>query len=244
MYKQITTAINQGKKQIALLVDPDRPDLKNLANTAKLAMQSNVDLFFVGGSLLTSDRLEQCIAVLKDHSGIPVVLFPGNTMQIHKSADAILFLSLISGRNPEMLIGKHVIAAPYIKEAGLEVIPTGYMIIDSGKPTTALYMSNSIPIPSDKNDIAACTAMAGEMLGLKMIYLEAGSGALHPVPCEMVAAVRKEIQLPLIVGGGIRTPETAQALCDAGADILVVGNAIEENPALIPSLCNVIHGLK
>lgn len=241
LYSKIIEASNLGKKQFALLIDPDKPDLTRLAETAAIAQQSNVDLFFIGGSLLTSDKLEQCISVLKAHSNIPVVLFPGNTMQIHKSADAILFLSLISGRNPEMLIGKHVIAAPYIKEAGLEVIPTGYMLIDSGKPTAALYMSNSQPIPSDKNDIASCTALAGEMLGLKMIYLEAGSGAMHPVPCEMVTAVRQQISLPLIVGGGIRTPETALALCNAGADILVVGTAIESNTTLIPSIATAIH---
>lgn len=241
IYDQITKKSLSGKKQLAVLIDPDKTGISQLKETARLASDNGVDYFFVGGSLLTSNRLEQSIETLKSNSKIPVILFPGNTMQISQNADAILFLSLISGRNPEMLIGKHVIAAPYIKEAGLEVIPTGYMLIDSGRPTAALYMSNSNPIPADKNDIALCTAMAGEMLGLKMIYMDAGSGAENAISLSMITHVRNGIKLPLIIGGGIRTPEKARELCDAGADLLVVGNAIEQNKSLIPGLVKAIR---
>jgi phosphoglycerol geranylgeranyltransferase len=236
VYQSIVNNAHSGKKQLAVLIDPDKSLSRGLESTAKLAADCKVDLFFVGGSLLTSNRLENCIEVLKKNCHIPVVLFPGNTMQISRNADAILFLSLISGRNPEMLIGKHVIAAPYIKEAGLEVIPTGYMLIESGKPTAALYMSNSSPIPSDKDDIALCTAMAGEMLGLKMIYMDAGSGALHPVEAGMIKKVKENLSVPLIIGGGIRTREKARQICDAGADMIVVGNAIESDISLIAGL--------
>lgn len=152
-----------------------------------------------------------------------------------------MLLSLISGRNAEMLIGKHVIAAPYLKSSQLEIIPTGYMLIESGKPTTALYMSNSTPIPSDKNDIAVCTAMAGEMLGLKLIYMDAGSGAILTIPESMIAKVKKNISVPLIVGGGICTPEKAHSVCCAGADIIVVGNAIEKNHLLVENIADAVH---
>jgi putative glycerol-1-phosphate prenyltransferase len=236
LYKKITENISQNKKQLAVLIDPEKAKDAGLKETIRIAKECSVDFFFVGGSLLMSDNMDQCIAEIKAQCDIPVILFPGNALQVNPKADAILFLSLISGRNPDMLVGKHVIAAPYIKAAGLEVIPTGYMLIESGTSTAVEYMSHTIPIPSGKSDIAVCTAMAGEMLGLKMIYLEAGSGAQVPVPCEMVAAVRQQIKLPLIVGGGIRTAEPARQLWDAGADILVVGTAIEQNAGMVAEL--------
>ena len=155
-------------------------------------------------------------------------------------ADAILFLSLISGRNAEMLIGRNVIAAPYLKLSNLEVIPTGYMLIESGRPTAVSYMSNSDPIPSDKNDIAICTAMAGEMLGLKLIFMDAGSGALNAVSESMISQVKQSLSIPLLVGGGIRTPEKAAASANAGADLLIIGNATEHNPSLIAEMCSAI----
>ncbi|MEJ2595478.1 MAG: geranylgeranylglyceryl/heptaprenylglyceryl phosphate synthase, partial [bacterium] len=167
----VRALFHQPKKQLAVLVDPDKLSQKQLQTTAQHAQKARVDLLFVGGSLLTSDSLFHCVKTLKEHTEIPVILFPGNTYQIARNADAMLFLSLISGRNPDMLIGMHVLAAPYIKLAGLETIPTGYMLIDSGQPTAVTYMSNSFPIPSDKKDIAACTAMAGEMLGLNLIFM-------------------------------------------------------------------------
>ena len=193
--------------------------------------------------MLTKDHVEKWIDLVKSSTSIPVVLFPGNTLQICPKADAILFLSLISGRNPEMLIGKHIIAAPYLRSTSLEIIPTGYMLIDSGKQTAASYMSNSQPIPADKTDIAVCTAMAGEMLGLRVIYLDAGSGAINPVSELMIREVKNNISAPLIVGGGIDSPEKAIKACKAGADIIVVGNAIEKNPEMIYSIATAIKSI-
>jgi phosphoglycerol geranylgeranyltransferase len=241
VYKNIISGASKGEKQFAVLIDPDNVKLRDVEKIALLGGQAKADYWFTGGSLLTNDMLEQCIHVLKANSDIPVVLFPGNYLQINRNADAILFLSLISGRNPEMLIGKHVIAAPYLKKSGLEIIPTGYMLVESGKPSGALYMSNSIPIPAEKEDIAVCTAMAGEMLGLKLIYLEAGSGANHTVPPEMIRRVKENIKIPLIAGGGIKTPEKAKIICNSGADIVVVGNAIEKSKNLICEMAAAIH---
>ena len=241
IYSLISKKSIKKTKKFAVLIDPDKTTAKQLENITVIANRSNVDFFFVGGSLLTNDSLEITIRTIKDNSNIPVVLFPGNTMQINKNADALLLLSLISGRNPEMLIGNHVIAAPYLKQSKLEIISTGYMLIESGKPTTALYMSNSTPIPSDKDDIAVCTAIAGEMLGLKTIYMDAGSGAMRTVTEQMIAKVKQNISIPLIVGGGIRTPAKAHNLCTAGADIVVVGNVFEKNARLIENISDAVH---
>ncbi len=240
IYNSIVGNIGKKKKQFAVLIDPDKTNKEKLTETIKKAVNCNIDFFFIGGSLLTDNTFDDFICHIKQNCSIPVVIFPGNTLQISNNADAILFLSLISGRNPEMLIGKHVIAAPYLKKSKLDIIPTGYMLIDSGKPTTALYMSNSIPIPSDKADIAVCTAMAGEMLGLKMIYMDGGSGAGKIISKEMISRVKNSISIPLIIGGGIRTAEQANECFQAGADIIVVGNAIEENNTLIEKISQVI----
>jgi len=239
IYKSIIDKLSSGKKLFSVLIDPDKPCIANLEEICSMAVTSKVDCFFIGGSLITHDTIDSCIKLLKKNTDIPVVIFPGNTMQVHKDADAILFLSLISGRNPEMLIGKHVIAAPYIKQYGLEVIPTGYMLIESGRPTTALYMSNTIPIPHDKDDIAVCTAMAGEMLGLKMIYMDAGSGALHHISLSMIEKVKKNISIPLIIGGGIKTAQLAKDIYAAGADMIVIGNAVEKNASLIDEISEI-----
>lgn len=241
VYEAIIQKMQQGRKQFAVLVDPDKLSLSEVEQLALRASAAGVDFLFVGGSLLINNQLDQCIKVLKEKSEIPVVLFPGNTLQMSWKADAILFLSLISGRNPEMLIGRHVIAAPYLKLSPLEVVSTGYMLIESGKPTAVSYMSNSSPIPSDKDDIAMCTAMAGEMLGLKLIYLDAGSGALNTVPERMVENVKKSISIPLIIGGGIRTPEHAAAICRAGADMIVIGNVLENNYDALTAFAEAIH---
>lgn len=195
------------KKQFAVLIDPDKLSDDQFENIGKLSQKAGVNFLFVGGSLLTSDTLFRSIKILKENCNIPVVLFPGNTYQVSRNADALLFLSLISGRNPDMLIGMHVISAPYIKLSGVETVPTGYMLIDSGKPTSVTYMSNSLPIPHDKNDIAACTAMAGEMLGLRVIFMDAGSGAGVTISEDMVRFVKSSIEIPLIIGGGIKTPK-------------------------------------
>lgn len=162
-------------------------------------------------------------------------------MQVNKDADGILFLSLISGRNPDMLIGNQVISAPILKHSKLEVLPTGYILIDSGKPTTVSYMSNTTPIPYDKNDVALCTAMAGEMLGLKLIFMDGGSGATNPISESMISMVSQSLEVPLIIGGGICSAEKAVANCKAGADVIVVGNSIEKNPNLIQEIAQSIH---
>jgi putative glycerol-1-phosphate prenyltransferase len=241
IYQDILNKSGSGKKQLAVLVDPDKLINRDVENIALNSARSGVDYFFVGGSLLVNNEFDQCIKTLKANSEIPVILFPGNTMQMSWKADAILFLSLISGRNAEMLIGRHVIAAPHLKMSPLEIISCGYMLIESGKSTAVQYMSNTVPIPSDKLDIAICTAMAGEMLGLKLIYLEAGSGAQQCVPLEMIRQVKENINIPLLTGGGIRTPESASEAAKAGADIIVVGTAFEKNSGLIDEMADAVH---
>ena len=241
VYQHIKDCRNSSKKLFAILIDPDKQDKNALLNIIKKAKSAQVDLFFVGGSLLTNDNLNSCIETLKENCQIPVVLFPGNAMQVNNKADAILFLSLISGRNADMLIGKQVITAPILKQSSLEIIPTGYMLIDSGKPTTASYMSNTTPIPYEKNEVAACTAMAGEMLGLKCIFMDGGSGAHHPISEKMISLVRQSVDTPVIVGGGIDSGQKAILNCKAGADIIVVGNAIEKDDSLIEEIANSIH---
>ncbi len=228
-------------KKLAVLVDPDKPTDSQIVTLAEQSMQCGVDFFFVGGSLLTNNNLDSCVKLLKAHADIPVVLFPGNTYQFSNKADGFLFLSLISGRNAEMLIGRHVIAAPYLKLSGIEVLSTGYMLIDSGRPTTVSYMSSSIPIPNDKNDIAVCTAMAGEMLGMKLIFMDAGSGAMNPVPLEMISMVSASVSVPLIVGGGLRNPKSAANSARAGASIIVVGNTLESAPELLGDFAQAVH---
>ena len=240
IYDRIIRNKINNKKQFAVLIDPDKTSKIKLEKISDLSNNAGVDYFFVGGSLLTNNQLDSCIQILKSYSDIPVILFPGNSLQISKYADAILLLSLISGRNPDLLIGKHVIAAPYLKESKLEIIPTAYMLIDSGKPTTAQYMSNTLPIPSDKNEIAVCTAMAGEMLGLQLIYMDAGSGAQQPISGKMINSIKNNIQIPLITGGGIKTPEKALENFKSGADIIVIGNAIEKSPDLILNIGKAI----
>jgi len=241
IYNHIAESKKAGKKLFALLVDPDKQDNNTLISTIEKAKSAKTDFFFVGGSLLTNDSLDSCIRTIKSNCDIPVVLFPGNAMQVNDKADGILFLSLISGRNADMLIGKQVITAPILKQSSLEVLPTGYMLIDSGKPTTVSYMSNTTPIPHEKNAVAACTAMAGEMLGLKLIFMDGGSGAQNPISEKMIASVRKSVDCPIIIGGGISSGKKAIANCKAGADIIVVGNAIEKDENLIIEIANAIH---
>lgn len=234
--------LDKTRKRLAVLIDPDKPSDAQMLSIIEKANAADVDFFFVGGSLLVTDSLDHCIKLIKANSNIPVLIFPGNSLQISKYCDGFLLLSLISGRNPEMLIGRHVIAAPYLKLYGNEIIPTGYMLIDSGKATSVSYMSDTTPIPHDKDDIAMCTAIAGEMLGLKLIYLEAGSGALMPVSTSMITKVSQMIKVPLIVGGGIKTPEMAADAVKAGADIIVIGTAFEKEPDMLQKFAEAIHG--
>ena len=241
IYSQIIESKKKGGKLFSILIDPDKQTEEILLEIIDKAKSVNVDLFFVGGSLLTNNSLDFCISIIKQNCKIPVVLFPGNTMQVNNKADGILFLSLISGRNPEMLIGNHVITAPILKESDIEVLSTGYMLIDSGEATSVSYMSNTTPIPHDKDDIAVCTSLAGEMLGLKMMYLDGGSGAINTVSEKMITSVAKNINVPLIIGGGINSTEKAKEKCKAGADIIVVGNAIEQDSSLIKEMSDAIH---
>jgi len=241
IYKNILARTTQGKKLFAILIDPDKQRNSDLFPTIQKANSANVDYFFVGGSLLLNDNLGECIKTIKENSNIPVLLFPGSELQINKDADGILFLSLISGRNPDLLIGKQVTSAPILKETNLEVISTGYMLIESGKATTASYMSNTLPIPRDKNGIASSTAIAGEYLGMKLIYMDGGSGAHNSINSDMIKHVSSSINVPLIIGGGICNKEKAIENCKAGADIIVVGNAIEKNPDLITEISEAIH---
>lgn len=244
LLNNLIEASASGRKQLAVLIDPDSVrDEKQLIYTCEKSNKARADLILVGGSLITNGFWERSIDVIKENSSIPVLLFPGNIMQVHDRADGILFLSMISGRNPDLLIGKHVLAAPGLRNSGVEVIPTGYMIVDGGNLTSVMYMSNTMPIPHDKDNIAACTAMAGEMLGLRVIYMDAGSGANNPISASMITEVKKSVSLPVFVGGGIRNPEQAIAACHAGADVVVVGNAFEENPERILELSQAVHSL-
>ncbi len=242
IYKLIQDQVRQGRKMLAVLIDPDKNDKKSLLKLLRHCEMADVDFLFIGGSLMVKDTLDATIDIVKSNSALPCILFPGSVMQISSRADAILFLSLISGRNPELLIGSQVVAAPYILEAGLQTIATGYMLIHCGNFTTAHYMSGSMPIPSHKHDIAAMTALAGQMLGLQTIYMDGGSGAAHPIDPAMIAAVRRQVSIPIIVGGGIRTEEQAQQAFEAGADILVVGNALESHPEFVLNLGKVKKG--
>lgn len=226
----LQNARRQGEKLLAVLIDPDKTDPRTAEHFAGHAAEVGVDLLMIGGSLMTSDRFQQCIHALKASSDLPLLIFPGDSLQVHAAADALLLLSLISGRNPDLLIGRHVQAAPALRRSGLELIPTGYLLIDGGKPTSASYMSHTLPIPSDKPDIASCTAMAGEMLGLQTLYLDAGSGAVSPVPAPVISAVRRSVDIPVIVGGGLRHNNQAVIALEAGADMVVIGTAIERNP--------------
>ena len=230
-----------SKKKFVVLVDPDKPTDEQIVEIVEKSVKVGVDFFFVGGSLLTTDSLDNCIKLINKHCDIPVLIFPGNSLQISKWCDGFLLLSLISGRNAEMLIGRHVISAPYLKLYGNEIIPTGYMLIDGGKQTSVSYMSNTTPIPHDKDDIAMCTALAGEMLGLKIIYMDAGSGAIEPISAEMISKVKKTVEIPLIVGGGINTPEKAANAARAGADIVVVGNALEKSIDRLQEFADAVH---
>jgi putative glycerol-1-phosphate prenyltransferase len=242
IYQSIADKKKAGKKSFAVLIDPDKVNEQKITELLCLIAEARVDYLLVGGSLVISNHLDEVVMQIKKQCNIPVILFPGTPSQVSRYADALLYLSLISGRNPELLIGQHVISAPFVKQSGLEIISTGYMVIDGGAPTTVSYISNATPIPSNKNEIAICTAMAGEMLGMKLIYMDAGSGAERPIAEAMIAGVANAIEIPLVVGGGITDPEKAYLNCKAGADVIVVGNAIEKDTSLIKEISAAVHG--
>lgn len=242
IYNSLLEKKKNAQKSFVVLIDPDGVTASSLEKLIQLSLKTKVDYFFVGGSLVISNHLDEVIQQIKASCDIPVILFPGSPSQVSKYADALLYLSLISGRNPELLIGQHVVSAPFVKKSGLEIMPTGYIVVDGGAPTTVSYISNAAPIPSDKNEIAMCTAMAGEMLGMKLIYMDAGSGAKMPISESMIQSVAQNVEAPLIIGGGITDPEKAYLNCKAGADVVVIGNAIEKDPTLIAEMSQAIHG--
>ena len=223
----------RGRKSLAVLLDPDDFTESGCLNLLRLARQHPIDYFFVGGSLVLSSHQAALIALLKQHSSVPVLLFPSHSLHLDGAADGLLLLSLISGRNPDFLIGQHVVAAPRLRQSGLQLLPTGYLLVDSGRPTTASYVSGTAPLPHDKPGIAAATALAGEQLGLRLMYLDGGSGAQNPVSAAMIRAVRQMVDTPIIVGGGLNSADKLRTALAAGADVVVVGNRLEEAPEFL-----------
>lgn len=228
IYNHIKSVIDEKGAAFFILLDPDKVNLNRLEDFIKIAEESGVDGFLIGGSLMMLGDFEELVQKVKSFSRLPVIIFPGSITQVSSNADAILFISVISGRNPEHLIGKQVLAAPLIKKANIEALGTGYILVESGSTTTAVYISGSLPVPRNKPDIAAATALAAEYLGMKFVYLEAGSGASLPVPNEMVKAVSKVCTIPIIVGGGLRDPKNVAEKVNSGASVIIAGNFFED----------------
>lgn len=243
IYKYLQNTIQEKGAAYLILLDPDKLSEGKLVTFVKHCEKSGVDGFLIGGSLMVNNNMESFLLTVKTATSLPIIIFPGSVNQVSPAADAILFLSVISGRNAEHLIGKHVLAAPIIKKSGIEPISTGYILVESGSTTTAVYMSGSLPVPRNKPEIAASTALAAEYLGMKTIYLEAGSGAEQPVPNDMVKAVSSQVSVPVIVGGGIRDPHTAREKVKSGASVIVTGNFFENenNWDLIKDFASSIH---
>ena len=243
IYNHLLNTIKEKGAAYLILLDPDKLSEDKLAGFLKHCEKSGVDGLLIGGSLMVNGDFESFIEKVKVNTNLPSIIFPGSITQISPFADAILFLSVVSGRNPEHLIGKHVLASPSIKKSGIEPISTAYILVDSGATTTAVYMSGSLPVPRNKPEIAAATALASEYLGMKLIYLEAGSGADISVPNEMVKAVSDQCSVPIIVGGGIRNPKTAREKVENGASIIVTGNFFENenNWDMIKDFASAVH---
>ena len=236
IYKHIVKSSEKGKKLLAVLIDPDKMKLEAVSCFISKVNTSIATHIFVGGSEVGEGATEFLVIEIKKHTELPVVLFPGDVIQITDKADGILFLSLISGRNPDYLIGKHVEAVSKLKTSNLEVIPTGYLLIENGKPTSVERVSNTKPLKRNAINNIVDTAKAGELLGLRLIYLEAGSGALHAIETEMISKVKEALKIPLIVGGGIRTKKALEEAYLAGADLVVIGTAFETNEAFFNEL--------
>ena len=243
IYDYLLNTINSKGAAYLVLLDPDKTSEKMLAPFLRKCELSGVDGFLVGGSLMIDGDFESFLEKIKIITNLPVIIFPGEVNQVCQPADAILYISVVSGRNPEHLIGKHVLAAPVIKKLKLEPIPTGYIIVESGSITTAAYISGSMPLPRNKPEIAAATALAAQYLGMKLIYLEAGSGADQSVPNKMIKAVAGYCDIPVVVGGGIRNPQTAREKVENGAKIIVTGNFFEDenNWDLIKNFADAVH---
>ena len=241
VYNYLEKVIDEKGAAYVVLIDPDRKNESSLEARVESANQNDVDVLFVGGSLMMDGKCNDRVRRIKEVSTIPVVFFPGGVSQLNNHYDAMLFMSVISGRNPHYLIGEQTIAAPLVKDLGIETIPTGYMLLDGGAGSTVEFMSGTRPIPMNQSDVAVAHALAGQYLGMKLIYLEAGSGAKEPVSVSLVRQVHEAVDVPLIVGGGIRTPEMATERVKAGASIIVTGTVIEEDSTLMSDFANAIH---
>lgn len=238
----LSAARERGAGYLVLL-DPDELSPEENAGLASRAAAAGCDAFLVGGSLAVRDRVADTARRVKDETGLPVVLFPGNVSFVTEEADAILFLSLLSGRNPQFLIGEHVVGAPLVRELGLEAIPTAYLLVDGGTVTSVEFMSGTRPLPRDKKGIAVAHALAAQYLGFELLFFDAGSGARTPVPPELIRAVASAVEPPIVVGGGIRTPEAARAAVEAGARFVVTGDVVEKgaSDALLREMAQAVH---
>jgi phosphoglycerol geranylgeranyltransferase len=243
VYNYIRKTIEEKGAAYLILLDPDKLPINKAKSFLRHCERTGIDGFLIGGSLMISGNFESLIEQVKVNTNLPAIIFPGSIDQVSSTADAILFLSVVSGRNADHLIGRHVIASPMIKQSGIEPISTAYVLIESGVTTTAVYMSGSMPLPRNKPEIAAATALAAEYLGMKLIYLEAGSGADQTVPDEMITAVAKTCTVPIIVGGGIRSPLVAREKVESGANIIVTGNYFEDedNWDTLREFANAVH---
>lgn len=238
IYKEITNAFRENRRLLAVLLDPDKVDINRIENLVEKISQSPATHIFIGGSLVFSNLIEHLITEIKSFSNLPILLFPGHPSQIAENADGLLFLSLLSGRNPDYLIGHHVKSAPSLKKSNLEIIPTAYLLIESGGVTAVEKISKTVPILRKYIDEAVATAQAGELMGNKLIYLEAGSGALQAVPKEMIEQVSNSVEIPLIVGGGIRTKEGIELAYQSGATMVVIGTAFENDAEFFNQIYN------
>ena len=241
VYEKLLSVKNEKGAGFLVLLDPDRMSVPQIVELAQKSEKGGADAFLVGSSLLLSTRFDEAVKEIKANVSIPVTIFPGNANQVSRYADAILFLSLISGRNPHLLIGEQVKAAPAIKEFGLEPIPTGYLLIESGGATSVQFMSDTQPIPKNKPDIVKAHALAAEYLGMKFVFLEAGSGAENSVPDTIIREVKDFISIPIIVGGGVKDPDVAYRKVKNGASFVVIGNSLEEDDSIIEEFADAIH---
>ena len=246
VFKRLVKNSEEKGASFLLLIDPDRVEKDRLSELIYKGSTGGVDAFLVGSSFLIHNTFEDTLKQIKQATDLPVIIFPGGVNQVSGYADAILYLSLISGRNPDYLFGHHVAAAPLIRELKLEVISTGYILIESGKMRTVEYISNTKPIPRDKKELVMAHSLAAEYMGMSLIYLEGGSGAENSIPVTIISSVRDYISIPIMTGGGIKTPETARKMVEAGASFVVIGNAIEKckDPALIEEFAGAIHSKK
>ena len=241
VFDDLITDVSKKGAAYVVLIDPDRNDEDSIQDRVQKANKSGVDALFVGGSLMMDSKCVDRVRLIKSYSNIPVIFFPGGVGQLNPYYDAMLFMSVISGRNPHYLIGEQVISAPLVKDMDIETIPTGYLLIDGGAGSTVEFMSGTRPIPMDRVDVTVAHALAGQYLGMKLIYLEAGSGAKYPVSSSLIGAVNDMIDVPLVVGGGIKTPEVAAELVQSGASIIVTGTVIEDEVSRMKEFSNAIH---